>query len=110
MSFKKVFETAFKAAMFFLPVALVALVLFFLMMLSSCIKDPISKNQTNNSQIVVDLLFSYDGCRVYRFQDHGEMQYYVRCQGDSAMAMNSHTITIGDKEQLRIKNIQTEEE
>jgi hypothetical protein len=42
--------------------------------------DAISQHHTNNPDVDVELLFSHDGCDVFRFRDPG-FHYYVRCAG-----------------------------
>jgi len=49
-------------------IALIALI-------ASC-KEPLSKQQTNNTEYEVNLLFEHDGCKVYRFYDNG-YRYFV---------------------------------
>jgi hypothetical protein len=41
--------------------------------------DPVAVQPTNNPEVNVSLLFSADGCDVYRFYDGGE-HYFARCQ------------------------------
>ncbi len=48
-------------------------------LLVSCSKKPLSSNPTENPKFDVDVLFDYDGCRVYRFYDKGYPVYFVRC-------------------------------
>ncbi len=45
-----------------------------------CMKEPISRIATNNDQFDVELLFTHDGCRVYRFKDT-TYHYFARCDG-----------------------------
>jgi hypothetical protein len=47
--------------------------------LVGCFAEPVGRGPTNNPEVQVDLLFTHDGCTVYRFRDVG-FHYYVRCQ------------------------------
>lgn len=47
---------------------------------SGCVTTPMTRTQTANPEIQVDLLFEHDGCRVYRFMDVG-YHYFARCDG-----------------------------
>lgn len=42
-------------------------------------------SSTSNSAVKVELLFRYDGCSVYRFEDGLQLNshYYVRCDKES---------------------------
>ena len=59
-----------------LSIALLGSIVF-----SGCTKDPISREQSNNSQIEVELLFEKDGVKVYRFTDAGRYIYYTDARG-----------------------------
>jgi hypothetical protein len=37
------------------------------------------QEKTTNREYIVDLLFTHDGCSIYRFSDSGTAVYYVRC-------------------------------
>jgi hypothetical protein len=50
---------------------------------SGCAHQPVEVKASTNPQINVALMFSHDGCDVYRFFDLG-YRYYVRCDGKSA--------------------------
>lgn len=50
-----------------------------LVALVACAKDPISVNETDNAGFRVSLLFTTDGCKVYRFRDGGYYRYFVNC-------------------------------
>lgn len=62
-------------------IALASLVLVMGLVLSSCEpRRPLKEASTNNSTYKVDLLFTdSEGCRVYRFEDHGYSIYYTNC-------------------------------
>ena len=49
------------------------------LLLSACGKDPVSRSGTDNAEVQVDLLFTHDGCKVYRFSDVGYYRYYAVC-------------------------------
>ena len=50
-----------------------------LLFIVSCEKDPLSINKSDNPQIPVSILFNYDGCKVYSFQDEGRRHYFTNC-------------------------------
>lgn len=52
--------------------------LFFLLGIVGCEADPVSTKNTDNPQVKVQLLFTNDGCKVYRFND-GDNHYYAHC-------------------------------
>jgi hypothetical protein len=41
--------------------------------------NPLLSEQSSNKDIMVDKLFEYDGCLVYRFFDQGRHHYFVKC-------------------------------
>jgi hypothetical protein len=53
--------------------------LLLLLALAACNNDAVGVAQTNNNNVVVELLFENDGCRVYRFSDAGYNRYYADC-------------------------------
>jgi hypothetical protein len=57
-----------------------------LLVLTACSKPPISTAQTDNKEVSVDLLFTNDGCSVYRFEDDGRSHYYTDCRGNTRTA------------------------
>ncbi|WP_312364001.1 hypothetical protein [Sphingobacterium sp.] len=59
-----------------LAIAIIAL----LSLAFSCGEDAIQSEQTNNSNIKIDLLFEKDGCKVYRFKDLYTV-YWSDCRG-----------------------------
>ncbi len=64
--------------------------LFVAMLATGCMPaDAISKHATNNPNVDVELLFSHDGCDVFRFRDPG-YHYYVRCQNASVQQTNQN--------------------
>ena len=46
-----------------------------------CAKEPIAESRTDNSNFRVSLLFSVDGCKVYRFVDGGVYRFLTTCPG-----------------------------
>lgn len=64
-----------RAAFVFLAIGLIAV----LLLLSGCDKTSIGTVETNNTKIVVELLFEKDGVKVYRFYDMeaGQYVYYA---------------------------------
>lgn len=69
------------------------------LVLAACIKEPLKTDSTDNVNVPVSLLFTHDGCNVYRFSDGGHSHYYTDCRGSTNEA---HTETCG-------KNCVTEE-
>lgn len=64
--------------------------------LCGCAKTPVAVDKTTNSEINVELLFEHDGCKIYRFTDHGDPVYYTKCQGqDSSQASWNKTVLAG---------------
>lgn len=53
------------------------LVIGFLMI--GCNSKPMRTESTNNPEVSVGILFDYDGCRVYRFEDGGSYRYFAHC-------------------------------
>lgn len=49
-----------------------------LLIIGGCRKDPVSTKQTNNSQFVVEELFTHDNITVYRFYDNGRAVYFCK--------------------------------
>ena len=45
----------------------------------SCEKDALLVKQSNNQSFTVSLLFEFEGCKVYRFEDYGKPHYYTNC-------------------------------
>ena len=47
------------------------------------IQKPVSSTSPNDNQTYqVDYLFEHEGCKVYRFVDHGNYVYFTNCNGD----------------------------
>lgn len=55
--------------------------------------DPIAQHATNNPQVDVELLFSHDGCDVFRFRDLA-YHYYVRCK-DASVQQTNQAVSCG---------------
>jgi hypothetical protein len=52
-------------------------------LLSCSPQIPVSRvTPENNKTYQVDFLFEHDGCKVYRFYDHGNPVYFTNCNGD----------------------------
>jgi len=65
--------------------------------LFSCGGIPIMQSAPhNNETYTVDYLFEHDGCKVYRFYDHGSYVYFTNCNGNvtSIDSDSTRTITI----------------
>jgi hypothetical protein len=46
-------------------------------LLTSCYRDPINIEQTDNREFHVEHIFTVDSCKVYRFHDGGRHHYVV---------------------------------
>ena len=57
------------------------LILLLLVAAAGCREEypPIRTDSTENRSVPVALLFTKDGCNVYRFYDVGEARYFVTC-------------------------------
>jgi len=55
----------------------------FFITLSSCYTGiPITAEKpANNKTYEVEYLFEHEGCKVYRFHDHGNYVYFTNCEG-----------------------------
>lgn len=51
------------------------------LVVASCEKAPIERQRSDNPDMQVDLLFTQQGCSVYRFYDVGEHHYFADCRG-----------------------------
>jgi hypothetical protein len=67
-------------------------------------EPPVETAQTNNPNISVALLFSKDGCDVYRFRD-ASTHYFVRCK-EGAIASTITPVRCG-KGCVRDEEVQT---
>jgi|GEM_PF-6692770 len=65
---------------------------FMLLILSACSSDPVKREQSTNSEIKVDVLFDYDGCRAYRFYDDGA-KYLVKCGNSGTTSWDTKRLT-----------------
>ena len=45
--------------------------------LTSCYNDPVQRKGTDNVDVPVELIFTVDSCKVYRFRDGGRAHYVV---------------------------------
>lgn len=62
------------------------------------IQKPVSSTAPNDNQTYqVDYLFEHEGCKVYRFVDHGNYVYFTNCNGDVTSIENDST-------QIRVVN------
>jgi hypothetical protein len=52
--------------------------------LTGCLAPAIQSHSTENEAINVELLFTHDGCRVYRFRDGSAPIYYTDCRASAA--------------------------
>lgn len=58
-----------------------------LVLFTSCKREPTEVVTTNNKNFHVELLFEVDGCKVYRFWDHG-YKYFTTCNGSVEWKFN----------------------
>jgi hypothetical protein len=63
--------------------------------ISSCtIQMPVSKGKAaNNKDYEVAFLFEHDGCKVYRFEDGGQLIYFTSCNGETTRIQSDSTGT-----------------
>ena len=47
---------------------------------SGCYAEAVKVSDTDNAQIKAELLFTHDGCRIYRFLDGSRPIYYADCR------------------------------
>jgi hypothetical protein len=74
-------------------------------------KAPIETRRTDNSNIDIELLFTNDGCSVYRFDDDGNHHYYADCGGTGSGHLRScgaKCVRYESEELERLKNNVTE--
>lgn len=51
--------------------------------LSSCEKDAEQTVNSTNNEFKVELLFTVDGVKVYRFEDRGSFKYFTNTSGNT---------------------------
>jgi hypothetical protein len=51
--------------------------------LEACYASPLHSAATDNPEVHAELLFTHDGCRIYRFRDAWARVYYADCRGPS---------------------------
>jgi hypothetical protein len=66
------------------PLISISLTIIVVLSLDSCATEiPIAKQApANNKTYEVEYLFEHDGCKVYRFTDHGDYVYFTNCTGE----------------------------
>lgn len=64
--------------------------IIFVASLAACTSGiPLAKvNSDNNKTYKVEYLFEHDGCKVYRFYDHGNYVYFTNCEGNTTAISN----------------------
>jgi hypothetical protein len=50
-------------------------------LLGGCLATPVAVANTENPELAAELMFSHDGCRIYRFRDGGQPVYWADCRG-----------------------------
>jgi Domain of unknown function (DUF4884) len=64
--------------------------------LESCrsVEVPISTQRaSNNNTYKISFLFEHDGCKVYRFEDGGQLIYFTSCNGETTKLQTDSTGT-----------------
>jgi hypothetical protein len=61
-----------------------------LLFLTGCTNEPLNRQKTDNNEIVVDTLFTKDGCTVYRFYDSRSV-YFVKCNSGEAQTQSYYS-------------------
>lgn len=61
---------------------LAAVVAAVCMVVAGCAGNPVGSSPTNNSGFDCEVLFDFDGCRVYRFRDAGRYIYFAKGASD----------------------------
>jgi hypothetical protein len=54
------------------------IILFALIALTACANEPLKTDTSDNTNIKVDKLFTYDSITVYRFLDAGHYHYFTK--------------------------------
>lgn len=57
--------------------------------LTACANEPVSKAETNNPSVSVDMLVTIEGCHVYRFYDTGRYHYTTICPDGRSARVSS---------------------
>lgn len=56
------------------------------------VEVPISTQRaSNNSTYKIAFLFEHDGCKVYRFEDGGQLIYFTSCNGETTRLQSDST-------------------
>ena len=61
------------------------------MLLTGCEKTPVNRTGTNNPEVLVDTLFTHEGCTVYRFTDSGHFHYYTKCNTGTSETLSTQS-------------------
>ena len=68
---------------------------FLLLALAGCPEPPVATAPSNNENVPVDVLFTHDGCTIYRFKDI-TYHYFAKCvDGPRPAAMTITTQSCG---------------
>ncbi len=70
------------------------------LILSSCAKDGLKNENTNNPNFEVTFCFEHEGIRVYRFYDDGRYHWFTSI----GECINTHTCIINTGKTTYIKN------
>lgn len=72
------------------------LIIFIVLFLCGCSIEPTQTALTNNKKVNVDILFDFDGVRIYRFSDAGDFRYFAKAIKDTDVkTFDSHTVSTG---------------
>jgi hypothetical protein len=75
------------------------IIIVFTFLFSCSAQIPIAKQAAlNNKTYEVEYLFEHDGCKVYRFTDHGDYIYFTNCTGEVSKMK-------GDSTESRVVNV-----
>lgn len=65
---------------------MVRLTFLLALLVAACVQTmpPVRESNTNNTEAVVDELFTHAGCTVYRFVDNNRYHYFAKCAGSTS--------------------------
>jgi hypothetical protein len=56
-----------------------------------CLATPVGVSRTENPNISAELLFTHDGCKIYRFRDGPVPVYYADCRSPAGASTSTST-------------------
>ena len=84
----------------------VLIAVFTLFFSCKIIQIPVSSSTpVDNQTYQVDYLFEHEGCKVYRFLDHGQFVYFTNCNSDVTSIENDsiHTRVVNTVRKISLK-------